>query len=451
MSGAPITTVNGLSLGPLDFESTISVFTRFYWFNAMRPPTIANVGRNVRFAPLVELPHALESCEERGRLVLRAWINAGKEEQQFIEAGDGAGQMAHNVRFCPLCLESCYHSYLFQWLRVPTCPIHGCLLTSRCMQCGEPAPMHIGWASIGRHPYSCWRCKLPLGGAAPSLAMHLDLRAATAPLVAAMQPVAAEWTRAQHTIQLLSQLPRNFQYQRKSNEIHWCNGDAFLRCAAEALDSRGAMKGAAHARGVTSIFWPIPVDRASCTPRHKCRGCSYGCRGPSFNPSPIYIATREILKNWILSTKFAGVSAITLQNYEHDFVDRPLREGNPLCAAYVLLRAICELASWKVEGHGELVCLTPAICHASDAMWCQGRRCGYRAILLCLFSILHSTVTERSDLTLRQVMRRIRMFGGPLPALSFVENGQRWGAVFFPTISGMPLPPFFKKSPKSVP
>lgn len=60
------------------------------------------------------------------------------------------------LRYCPTCMQMGYHSYLFQYLGVATCPLHQCQLTTKCISCNRALRCEIRIAVNA--PFSCHSC-----------------------------------------------------------------------------------------------------------------------------------------------------------------------------------------------------------------------------------------------------------------------------------------------------
>lgn len=87
-----------------------------------------------------------------------------REEIQCI-AGD------EQIRYCPQCMDQCYHSIFFQIDGLKKCPIHKCELQDRCQHCGQLTGPYPLTPQTINHPYQCHHCEQPYGcsGAPASL------------------------------------------------------------------------------------------------------------------------------------------------------------------------------------------------------------------------------------------------------------------------------------------
>lgn len=67
----------------------------------------------------------------------------------------------HPVRYCPLCLKACFHTPLFQFPVVLTCPHHGVPLMNRCPHCGKPIATLASKPGSDQALFCCVACGAP--------------------------------------------------------------------------------------------------------------------------------------------------------------------------------------------------------------------------------------------------------------------------------------------------
>lgn len=79
------------------------------------------------------------------------------------------------LRICPLCLESGYHSFWFQCVALPLCPVHAAPLTSCCQSCGCALPDVIDACNTS-NPYYCQVCRSSISGGEFFPLMHREFR-----------------------------------------------------------------------------------------------------------------------------------------------------------------------------------------------------------------------------------------------------------------------------------
>ena len=66
-----------------------------------------------------------------------------------------------DFKYCPVCLDSCFHSPIFSLMQTYACPIHHCQLISECMQCGKAIGSNNFDPDIFSEPLACSHCKRP--------------------------------------------------------------------------------------------------------------------------------------------------------------------------------------------------------------------------------------------------------------------------------------------------
>lgn len=437
----------GLTYGPLAFESMVSAFTRLFWLNSMRPLKPAYPATTGRYAPLSELPAVLAARSPQERQALRQWLSLGAEERKFYAWGAKSGLIADNIRFCPICLEACYHSYFFQWLPISICPLHGCELISRCVQCNAPTLALASRVSLGRRPYLCARCKGPIADMAPNLEIYFDLQVTPTILEYGMRPALMQWRRTTRYLQVLAQIAPEMRLKTNRDFFPWCNGAAFVRAIEELLHKMDFPLGASHHNGVTLLSWRCrrSLDgQARCAPDHE---CPQRCAGATFDPARVYRATRRQLGLWIEVDEYPHCADEALSHVYWNKCRRSLREYNAYCAAFALFRRVCE------EGDlppftTELVNFNASVlCKVTDTpLGCMGSRVGYRALLCGLYAVLYASVLANPSLTLFELCRMVDISGVRLAAANLSEPQVTAGAVFFPTVPGMVLDPFTRRA-----
>jgi len=180
----PISHWSGLDLTPLPYESFSSVLQLFAWRNALDRKTLRSNFREGRSRRLLNI----------GRLAEETYGDIMETRYQEEELARSDGTWQHpRFRFCPICLEACYHSWLFQCIQLAQCPIHGVALTDCCQACGARVPGRWERDVFFERPYECDFCHRPYGGAAPTLEAHLVLRANQTILTERLQPYALWW------------------------------------------------------------------------------------------------------------------------------------------------------------------------------------------------------------------------------------------------------------------
>lgn len=159
---------SGLDLPPLPFESMESAVLRFAWSNGLSERELkAHIGApGGRFRPDCQ---RLE--EQTGWLLQMRTESVG--DLGTLRGRTVDPWRAKLFRYCPICAEAMFHSFLFQYVDVFSCPLHDVSLRDRCMWCDHPTP---AVRELYRTPMRCAHCSQYLSGAEPNVTEFLALR-----------------------------------------------------------------------------------------------------------------------------------------------------------------------------------------------------------------------------------------------------------------------------------
>ncbi|MGQ0727569.1 hypothetical protein [Acidovorax sp.] len=64
-------------------------------------------------------------------------------------------------KYCPVCLDSCFHSPIFCLVQTYACPVHHCQLVTECLQCGKAIGSNHFALDFFNEPLACYHCKHP--------------------------------------------------------------------------------------------------------------------------------------------------------------------------------------------------------------------------------------------------------------------------------------------------
>ncbi|WP_370662364.1 TniQ family protein [Massilia varians] len=135
---SPVATLlTGKDLTPLPFESFASVITRISWRNLLSPKAIQRliIGKQIGTnSDSFLLPKWMSS----NKLVTQfGWHAPLSDELKVLHQFRGLTHIffSRQLKICPVCFGGGYHSYWHQLEKLSVCPIHRCLLTSRCVSC----------------------------------------------------------------------------------------------------------------------------------------------------------------------------------------------------------------------------------------------------------------------------------------------------------------------------
>lgn len=148
------------------YESAFGLLQKFAWVNAL---SCCQIARHALFA---DYHWSYGSTE----LVLGDWITrrhrAGRLPDGFPLR---EGLLSHYawfwserlgsteaVRFCPVCLDSGYHSIFHQLSGIERCPIHDQMLLENCRHCGRATGTFSLRRGDSKTPFQCMYCEQPL-------------------------------------------------------------------------------------------------------------------------------------------------------------------------------------------------------------------------------------------------------------------------------------------------
>ncbi|GJI93637.1 hypothetical protein RugamoR57_03550 [Duganella caerulea] len=210
----------GRDLMPMPFESLTSVLERFAWHNALDSNlmikcfTRSGIGRKLDLQMFAD--------DTYGQVI--ADLKTGRPYY-------GNTWCSPRFRFCPVCLQDLYHTHLFQYWQVHSCPMHGVVLQTQCQSCGKPTPKVKENECLHRRPYECKACNKPCAGAMSDWQGHLRLRESIAFVHDRLAPIAA-WLAG--SAERRTDINGMRWRPDRSLQHAWCRPEMLLR----ALDDR---------------------------------------------------------------------------------------------------------------------------------------------------------------------------------------------------------------------
>lgn len=372
---------SGADLNPLAYESEVSVLWRIAWRNAFENRLMKSHFSLQRNGFVLD--HGRLKEKLGWTLPSGAWPIGQRSDPDCVFTSVA-------LRYCPLCLEGGYHSYLHQLLELSACPIHHVALQTRCNHCAS----WIGFLSSPREvfdrPYCCIICHQPLGGVLPELEAHLDFRSAFDSAEIAMRPYAEWWARALEKRRWAVSMGTSYT---PPAHLQWCNKNAFIRALA------------------TTDGMPIRYLRPSGYPDQPlvvlawCQRAALGNTGGAFKPrrdwhartrTPIavYRCTLRLLETWIeagVADGFKRMTATDLRLKSQALIEYMRRKR-----ALALMRIQLEWdAGWPVstEGLPSREARLPD-CPKIDMAIFDGRtsRLGWRAVFLAMYASWYELV-----------------------------------------------------------
>lgn len=146
-------------------ESIYALLCKFAWINCLSAREIAKLfvssrcGRkrrilqqldvDLREPDVFDVPKIARLCHT-SPLTVGAGFVRGQYTQRLAETYP-------DLRYCPQCFESGFHSALLQLLSVSHCPIHHSALKQQCGHCAGLIPYRLS-ASLLHKPFACPHC-----------------------------------------------------------------------------------------------------------------------------------------------------------------------------------------------------------------------------------------------------------------------------------------------------
>lgn len=146
----------------LPFESEFSVHVRFAQANIVGVSGVrVGATQSCRWLPSFNRPARTQS-PILGTTASGVWpAIQGDSRGALVERY----LLSSQLRICPVCWAERYHSYVYQLVFAPVCPVHGCPLVTECLACGADLPGE-GVDNLRVHRwYQCRQCGEPVSGA----------------------------------------------------------------------------------------------------------------------------------------------------------------------------------------------------------------------------------------------------------------------------------------------
>lgn len=214
--------ITGSRYSPLPHESTYSALTRLAWLNAFSLSDLVQYC----IGPKRGLPWNCNMAYPRwikSELVYKSigWTLPSGLEREIYSKFENRSLGIFSffvIKYCPICLQSLYHSYWFQLDSLQRCPIHHCRLVTTCMHCGGDSPKYYFTREVFNHPYLCRFCGKTFFGAPLEIELHLELRNNVSSLKAIFRDY-RRWLDRFDREKLASLWPEH----EMPNWSHWCD------------------------------------------------------------------------------------------------------------------------------------------------------------------------------------------------------------------------------------
>lgn len=437
----------GMDLVPLPHESSVSVLLRFGWRNALDATILKNNldGRKINKKGQSFL--VLKWLERNNFSLTAGWNVPSPDEMFALKSFEGVSDifLSPILRICPVCIECGYHSYWYQVLDLQVCPLHNCKLMDECLSCGKLLSDYRFCKELFSRPYLCANCKKPISGAPLSLECHLDFRINSQLIETRFEPIANWLLRSEQPRAIVRNLKK--QYGSLTRFAHWCEPVTFAREILSTLNTDKYFEIKSENNFVTALSWKVRMCTTRTTPLRK----RYTGIARRRLTKSVYFATLCMLKNWIIHDPQFGFDSIDriLEIDQNGNVDISAWRSELL--AVHLMRAILESYN-PVSLRETPIVVAFRFDHISEASLYtfEGRepRLAWRAIFLGYFAILYWTINRAKQQGHVLELRKLRTsIDTSVAKVLFVEpENVLGGVVLFPTIPGMPLAPFARRT-----
>lgn len=184
---------NGDALEPQLLESWMSGIWKLSWANEERCLTTESDVKNFVVSRQVEDPSI---CLPN---IWKEWIVNQFDGKNFaidLMLVRTFGNLNHiffnstELRYCPICLASGFHSWWHQFNCHHTCLIHDCSLLSSCTKCTKPLFIgkYVGSPLAFRRAYICPSCGNPVAGTEPEADDFIDFSSIRPVLISRYAP-----------------------------------------------------------------------------------------------------------------------------------------------------------------------------------------------------------------------------------------------------------------------
>lgn len=437
----------GADLGPLAYESSLSVIWRVSWRNAVGGAKLKKIldGKTVQlFGNSFLRPHWLVDNKLAKQL---GWEFPSPEESLALETFELIESyfFCQELRICSLCLEYGYHSFWHQFQLLHTCPLHDCVLRNSCSTCGSLLPEYRFSKELTDTAYKCTHCKGNISGAETSLAGHLEFREFVNNIHEAFSPL-SKWcqttaTKANSIRGILQE--RNFSTTQLAL---WCQPAHFFQNIVMSETTDSCRFGSPSRQPITVLSWRIRMQNVSAYRNYPSHYLNALRRKRTRS---VYLTTIYMVRKWLL-TRFGDDRGPCSRVFEPENHVVRVDEWPSELLAYHLIRYVFEsqyqhsLLQWpKVIG------LQFDFRSTATLYTYQHRepRQAWRAIFLGVFAGLFWTIERARKsgfLSLRNLT--VQLDASVAKTLFLQGDLSLCGEVFFPTVPGMPLGFSFNKN-----
>ncbi len=340
--------------------------------------------------------------------------------------------LSDRLRICPICFQDGYHSYLFQYLDIKTCPIHNCQIDNVCQSCGNLLPWYGLYSQLFDSPYVCVFCRRMLSGA-PGLVDSENVFASH------LVEIGFRFEKFESVFSRLSSLDHEMYTitDTRPNQSLWCRQRLLQMEVSRNLVAPVESSNCGSTGPIQILRWRIHMANKEA----ELKNHEYSSLLKQFNS--VWRVLQRRLERWIFGKSCddqidilkASISTID------EFVF--FADSNILQLAYGLFRIQFGNDVYFRPSHSSI---SPGLRRVPEIgfteLW-EGRlpRAALLYGMLGSFSGLYLMLLNRSHHSKYLDLRRLTVVDADFVAMSYAisPNGLCGGVVAFPKIHGLPI------------
>lgn len=416
--------LTGFRYSPLPYESTYSALMRLAWLNAFNLRDLIHYciglkrsapwNRDMGFPRWIKTELLYQSTGWVLPSAIEREIDI-KFERRFYSLFSYS-----TLKYCPICLQSLYHSFWFQLDNLHRCPIHHCSLKKVCMHCGSESPPYRFEREVFDHPYLCRFCGNTFFGAPLEIELHLEMRNNIALLQAAFRDYHL-WLERFDPEKLVSLWPDD----EMPDWSDWCDVSGIRLHYINQISKMPLEIAPNPRKDLTVLCWKIRMlDNGKWIRRNR---LVYQNRGDMLRTLKVFL---RHIKAWV----FINVSDEEQRSIESRFIKEDFHDPQTYDPKHLAYLLVAHTHKWGFGPRkGELGFMDD---------WCN--RVPKVAYCAYLYSIYAGLYHKLHRLRRRQGVARDHHLCFIVENYSIIlsdvsDEGVHFGRTIFPTIDGLPI------------
>jgi site-specific recombinase XerD len=334
--------IAGKNLTPLPFESALCSLWRFGWRNTLNSAHLRELCSKKAGYSTKDCTKNLDWIDTEKFQNISGWELPSIHERRFIDSIRGSNEIwiASTLRYCPLCLELGYHSFLQQLVVLQICPLHRVPLVTYCHSCGERMPNFRHSPEVYNHPYIC-KCGQPYSGVAPSLQLDEFLRAHSLQIEHDFGAIMKWWESSTRVRDLNSRF-WNPMVAATNNMGNWCDVSEFIRSLSiNDLPIQECFHSPQFRKSI-KLDWKIRCAKNSSPLGTWLPNRDWQTRVQISNP--VYRVVLRRIQRWIVKT-----DDLSQEDFENSLTihSKSIKDFNPRILALLCFRTQFEDRLWE--------------------------------------------------------------------------------------------------------